>query len=131
MKYKLELVHFLPTELTPGVFYVSEEYGIAVHLCPCGCGSKIRTPLGITDWVLMKTKNGPTLFPSIGNWQLPCQSHYWITDGTIVWAKKWTTQQILEGRRREGDNRKYYQDHYLNRNKLICLITGWVKNLFK
>jgi len=131
MKYKLELVHFLPSDLTPGVLYVSEEYGIAVHLCPCGCGSKIRTPLGETDWVLIKTKNGPTLYPSIGNWQVPCQSHYWITEGLIVWAKKWTPQQIHEGRRREEErNSKYYQDQPLPRKKLISLITRWVRELF-
>ena len=75
MKIRLQRVDYMPKELEPGVLYVSEEFDAAAHLCPCGCGSKIRTPLGPTDWALEENDNGPTLHPSIGNWQLPCQSH--------------------------------------------------------
>lgn len=131
MKYKLELVHYLPTDLSPGFLYVSEEFGIAVHLCPCGCGSKIRTPLGKTDWVLKKTKMGPSLYPSIGNWQLPCQSHYWITEGTIVWAKRWTSEQIYEGHRREEErNNFYFNDQLKPQQKLIRYLQSLIKKLF-
>jgi hypothetical protein len=30
MKFKLQHVHYVPTELKPGVLYVSEEFGIAI-----------------------------------------------------------------------------------------------------
>ena len=74
----------MPKELASGILYVSEEFGTAAHLCPCGCGSKIRTPLGPADWGFVETEFGPTLDPSIGNWQRACQSHYWIKDVEIV-----------------------------------------------
>ena len=99
MKIELQRVHYMPKELKPGVLYVSEEFGAAAHLCACGCGSKIRTPLGPTEWALEETDSGPTLRPSVGNWQQACQSHYWIYRGEIVWSVKWTPEQIAAGRR--------------------------------
>ena len=78
MRFRLESVRYIPAQLEPGVLYVSREFEIAVHLCACGCGTKIRTPLGATEWSVKKTKNGPILDPSVGNWQEPCRSHYWI-----------------------------------------------------
>ena len=60
----------MPQDLRPGVLYVSEEFGAAAHLCACGCGEKVSTPLGPTEWSLEETGGGPTLRPSVGNWQL-------------------------------------------------------------
>lgn len=108
MKIELQHVHYMPKELKPNILYVSEEFGAAAHLCPCGCGTKIRTPLGPTDWTLYQTRNGPTLRPSIGNWQLSCQSHYWITEGKIVWSNKWTSDQIDAGYHAEEVRRNNY-----------------------
>src|SRR6266480_5154355 len=105
MKIKLQRVQYIPKELEPGVLYVAEEFGAMAHLCPCGCGSKIRTPLGPTEWALEDTDKGPTLYPSVGNWQHACQSHYWIYEGEIKWAEKWTPQQVTAGRRREERRR--------------------------
>jgi hypothetical protein len=106
----LQRVRYMPNELEPGVLYVSEEFDIAAHLCPCGCHSKVRTPLGLTDWTLEETENGPTLYPSIGNWQLPCQSHYWIIDGRVIWSTKWTPKRIAKGRRAEEERSRAYYD---------------------
>jgi len=108
---KLNNVHYMPRELEPGILYVSNEFEIAAHMCPCGCGNKIITPLGPTDWSLIIRKDKPTLFPSIGNWQLPCKSHYWIRDGSIKWSYQWTEKQILAGRQKEDRRRKI---HYSN-----------------
>ena len=91
----------MPKELHAGMLYVSEEFGAAAHLCACGCGAKIRTPLGPTEWSVEETSAGPTLRPSVGNWQQACQSHYWIWRGEVNWATQWTPEQILEGRRDE------------------------------
>lgn len=64
--------------------YVSMEYQTAVHLCACGCGTKVVTPLGPHDWVL--TFDGTvTLRPSVGNGQQPCRSHYCIRQDRIDW----------------------------------------------
>ena len=110
MRIELLRVREMPKELRAGVLYVSEEFGTAAHLCACGCGSKVRTPLGPPEWTWEQTDAGPSLFPSIGNWQLPCQSHYWIRRGSIVWSEKWTREEIEAGRQ-EADERRlaYYE----------------------
>lgn len=108
MKIELQHVHLMPQELKPGILYVSKEFGTAHHLCACGCGSKIRTPLGPTEWRLQETADGPTLWPSIGNWQKPCRSHYVIRRGRIEWSESWTPEQVLSGRAREVRRREQY-----------------------
>lgn len=132
MKIELQRVHYMPKELKPGVLYVSEEFGTAAHLCACGCGSKIRTPLGQTEWKLEETNSGPTLRPSVGNWQQACQSHYWIYQGEIEWADKWTPEQIAKGRRDEEERRRAYYDA-LDRQRSGILRRGWrwMKGLFE
>jgi hypothetical protein len=130
MKIRLERVHFMPKDLKPGVLYVSEEFGAAAHLCPCGCGTKIRTPLGPTDWSLEVTARGPTLHPSVGNWQQPCQSHYVIYKGEIIWCKKWSREQIAAGRRLEEEHRHvYYAGLYRHHRGALRRLWHWIKEL--
>lgn len=130
MKIRLERVHFMPKTLEPGVLYVSEEFAAAAHLCACGCGSKIRTPLGPTEWILEVTAEGPSLRPSVGNWQKPCQSHYWISRGEIRWAEKWTPEEIEAGRRAEQEQRRaYYEELDRTRQGRLRRFVGWVKRL--
>lgn len=80
------------TKSIPGVpeaetLYVSMDYQTAVHLCACGCGTKVVTPLGPNGWVL--TFDGTvTLRPSVGNGQQPCRSHYYIRHYRIDWLPK-------------------------------------------
>jgi len=122
----------MPKELEPGVLYVSEEFGAAAHLCACGCGSKIRTPLGPTDWAFEEAESGPTLYPSIGNWQHACQSHYWIRQGRVVWAPKWAPEQIAAGRRAEEERQRvYYDDLDRKRGGTLRRFWRWVKRLLK
>ena len=131
MKFRLERVHFMPKDLKPGTLYVSEEFGAAAHLCACGCGSKVRTPLGPTEWEFEETASGPTLLPSIGNWQQPCQSHYWIREGKVIWAPKWTPAQIAAGRHQEEKRRRTYYDaldHKLGGT--FRKVWRWLKSLF-
>ena len=93
MNFEMQRVHYMPKELRPGVLYVSEEFDIAMHLCACGCGSKVKTPLGPTEWSVEETKSGPSLRPSVGNWQQACQSHYWINRGEVRWAPGRSTKK--------------------------------------
>lgn len=132
MKIELQHVHYMPKELKPGVLYVSEKYSTAAHLCACGCGAKIRTPLGPTEWALEETNDGPTLRPSVGNWQQACQSHYWIYRGEVEWSDKWTPEQIAKGRRREAEHRRAYYDAF-DRKRRGVVRMGWhrLKNLFE
>jgi hypothetical protein len=111
MRFKLEHVHFMPRRLQPSVLYVSVEFSTAAHLCACGCGTKIRTPLGPTEWKVTESTKGPTLWPSVGNWQQPCRSHYVIKHGDVLWAGQWTEAQVAAGRAREDRRRQaYYRD---------------------
>lgn len=110
MRIRLQRVHYMPKDLEEGVLYVSEEFSTAAHLCACGCGSKIRTPLGPTEWSFKETNSGPTLHPSIGNWQQACKSHYFIHQGKVVWSRKWSPAEIEAGRLAEEIRRKAYYD---------------------
>ena len=105
---ELERVRHMPSDLEPGRLYVSEEFATAAHLCPCGCGTKVRTPLGPTEWEFKDGETGPSLHPSVGNWQHACQSHYWIRNGEVMWARKWSADEIEAGRRREEARRAAY-----------------------
>ena len=132
MRIDLQHVYYMPKELKPGVLYVSKEFGAAAHLCACGCGSKIRTPLGPTEWMLEETDGRPTLRPSIGNWQQACQSHYWIRRGEIVWSDRWTAEEIAAGRRREEKRRRDYYDALDHeRGGIFQRLWRWLKTLAK
>lgn len=130
-KIELQQVHFMPRQLMPGVLYVSKEFNTAAHLCACGCGSKIRTPLAPVGWSLEETKNGPSLYPSIGNWQIICKSHYWIREGKVIWAPPWSSEQVTAGRLEEECRRKFY---FRKQNNLLKKISQnvyrWFRNLF-
>ena len=131
-KIRLERVHYMPQDLSPGLLYVSEEFGAAAHLCACGCGTKVRTPLGPTEWSLEETDDGPTLRPSVGSWQLACQSHYLITGGEVVWAERWTAEEIADGRCREEERRRDYYDALdRKRRSLVRRLWRWISGLFK
>lgn len=131
MKIKLQRVHYMPKELQPGVLYVSEEFGTAAHLCACGCGAKIRTPLGPTEWSFTDTALGPSLDPSIGNWQQSCKSHYWIHRGEIIWAGQWTAEEIRVGRMAEESRRSaYYDKLYSQPSGPLKRLWNWLKSWF-
>jgi hypothetical protein len=119
----------MPAKLEPGVLYVAEEFSTAAHLCVCGCGSKIRTPLGPAEWSLRDTAAGPTLHPSIGNWQRSCRSHYWIINGQVEWSEQWTPEQIVAGRAREQIRRERYYAN-LNGRRILSRLWRWVRRLF-
>jgi hypothetical protein len=100
-KLRHEFVELAPAKLKDGVVYVSVKYATVIHKCCCGCGNKVVTPLSPTDWQL--TFNGETisLYPSIGNWAFPCHSHYWIINNRVQWARKWTEEEIAQGRHKD------------------------------
>lgn len=129
MRFRLEKVHFMPKVLAPGVLYVSEEYGAAAHLCACGCGAKVRTPLGPTEWTVIEDAGGPTLWPSVGNWQRPCRSHYVIENGLVHWAGQWSTRQILRGRAKEQKRREAYFASRMPESRLLRTFR-WIKKLW-
>lgn len=106
---KHEFVELIPEELEQGTLYVSIRFATASHLCCCGCGNKVVTPIRPTDWKLIFDGKAISLDPSIGNWNFPCQSHYWIRNNRVDWAPQWSQEQIERGRLRD---RQAKQDHF-------------------
>lgn len=94
MTLATEWVEYVPDVLTPGVLYVSRRFATASHLCCCGCGLEVVTPLNAAKWRLVERDGSVSLHPSIGNWGFPCQSHYWIERGRVRWAGALTKKQI-------------------------------------
>ncbi len=88
----------IPRELEPGKLYVCCRYRAVKHLCACGCGVAINTPLHPTAWTLICNGVSVSLWPSIGNWSESCQSHYWIRNCRIQWAPKWSPRRIKKER---------------------------------
>ncbi len=83
-----------PATLETGVLYISVEFGTVSHLCCCGCGHEVVTPLHPTDWKMIYDGASVSLEPSIGNWGLKCRSHYIIRCGKVVWAGDWSIARI-------------------------------------
>jgi len=101
-------VEFIPEEPEEGVIYVSLPYATAAHLCACGCGCEVITPISPTDWQLIFDGETVSLKPSIGNWSFPCQSHYWLERGRICWAPRWSREKIEAGRAKDRRNKNRY-----------------------
>ncbi|MFI6012447.1 DUF6527 family protein [Streptomyces sp. NPDC051243] len=94
-------VETFPATMDQGVLYISISYRTCGHLCGCGCGEEVITPLSPAQWSF--TFNGETvsLAPSVGNWALPCRSHYWIREGEIHWSRRYSDTEIAANRERD------------------------------
>ncbi|SCX49422.1 hypothetical protein SAMN05720354_108123 [Nitrosospira sp. Nsp1] len=112
MKHTELTLHFVkgvPRDLAPGVLYVSMEYGTVVHSCCCGCGHEVVTPLTPTDWRLTFDGETISLWPSVGNWNLPCRSHYVIKNNRVAGAEFWDKARIeAEQKRNKTAKAKFY-----------------------
>lgn len=105
-----EFVEFIPEPLEDGVIYISIEYATASHNCCCGCGKKVVTPISPTDWKLTFDGKNITLYPSIGSWNLPCQSHYFISENKIKWAEQWSDERIKSGQKHDAQAKQEYYE---------------------
>lgn len=111
LQYKF--VEFMPEALEEGILYVSIPYSTAIHKCVCGCGNEVVTPLSPTDWELTFDGKSVSLYPSIGNWNFKCRSHYWIVKNKIRYSRLWDKEEIEKGRKKDIDRKK----HYFSKNK--------------
>ena len=93
-----EFVNFIPDTLDEGVLYVSIPFATVMHRCCCGCGNEVVSPLDPTDWQMTFDGKSISLSPSIGNWSLPCQSHYWIYRNQLLWARHISLFEIKTSR---------------------------------
>lgn len=85
-QFEIKSVERIPHSLEEGIIYICLECKVAVHLCACGRKEKTVTPLGDGGWTLNYNENGLSLNPSIGNFNIPCKSHYFITNNKVRWC---------------------------------------------
>ncbi len=116
-KIRPEFVEYIPDNLEDGIIYISIPYNTASHKCASGCGEIVVTPITPTDWTLIWNGDTMSLNPSIGNWSLPCHSHYWIKYNKVIWARKWSLTEI-EANRVSDSRRKI---RYFNKKKTETL----------
>lgn len=121
-----QFVELIPREIQDGVLYISEKYGTASHNCCCGCGMKVVTPLSPARWQLRREGDLVTLIPSIGNWNFPCRSHYWIKRNRVEWAGSMSSQEIRRVKQRDKlDLERYIENR--NASKMMVENSGCMK----
>ena len=98
---KTVFVDEIPEILEDGILYVSEECCVALHNCACGCGEEVSTPLVRTEYRLTMEGGTASIWPSIGNHDFACASHYVIEQGKILWAGRMSRGVIESGRERD------------------------------
>lgn len=105
LEYKF--VEFIPEnkDIQDGYVYISLEYATIVHKCCCGCKKEVVTPLSPSDWKLIFDGESISLYPSIGNWNFKCRSHYLIRNNRVIWLP---SQPKLEKNSVMQENRKYF-----------------------
>lgn len=90
-----------PPKMNPGILYVSIPYRTCGHLCCCGCGHEVVTPLSPAQWAITYDGENVSLTPSIGNWALPCRAHYWVRNGRVRWSRRYSAEEIDQNRERD------------------------------
>src|SRR5690349_23566187 len=103
-----KFVEFIPEYIEDGMLYITIKYRTAAHNCVCGCGNRVITPITPTDWRLTFDGKTVSLSPSIGNWNFPCQSHYWINKNTIEHSYLMSQEDIDNGRKKDFEKKKNY-----------------------
>ena len=96
-----EFIELAPPVLEDGVLYISQKYKTTMHKCCCGCGETVVLQLTPAHWQLSMQGGRASLSPSVGNWGMRCQSHYWIRNNQVVWAKALSARQIALVRTRD------------------------------
>ena len=100
-----KFIELAPAELEDGILYISEKYKAAIHKCCCGCGEKVITQLSPAHWRYSISRGEVSLHPSIGNWDMACQSHYWIKGNKVIWAGAMSQREIVAVKRRDRRDR--------------------------
>lgn len=101
-------VDSIPVDIEDNVLYISIPFCTAIHRCVCGCGKEVVTPLSPTDWQLTFDGKTVSLYPSIGNWNFDCRSHYFITKSKVEHVRKWKDWEVEYGRQYDVQSKERY-----------------------
>lgn len=97
-----KFVEFIPDQMEHGVLYISERFRTCSHRCCCGCGEEVVTPLSQAEWRLTREGELVSLWPSVGNWNYACRSHYFILRNRVRWSGEMSTLQIRKMQRQDA-----------------------------
>lgn len=122
-----EYVEYIPEQLKPGILYISKRFRTASHLCCCGCGLKVVTPLNPAKWSLADHGASVSLSPSVGNWGYPCRSHYLIIRNQVDWAGQLNHRQIAAVQRRD----RIDVERHATSKSLVARLADAFKRWFK
>jgi hypothetical protein len=90
-----------PDEPEPGLFYYSEDFRSSLHLCACGCGRRVILPIKPAGWRMDVSGTSVSLFPSVGNREFDCRSHYLIRNGAVIWLANMSDREVTASRDRD------------------------------
>ena len=129
-------VDVIPDRPDEGILYICEKYHTATHRCCCGCGKEVVTPLLPAAWRLQKKGGKVSLYPSIGNWNFPCRSHYWIVSNRIQWARAMSAGQIQNVEARDRAHLSQYvaasnRERALQNDASAWSFWKWVANILR
>ena len=108
-KFEMQLAHRVPEKLKSGLLYVCFDCNVVVHLCACGCGEKVVLPIAPDFWSVKYDGETVSLTPSIGNFQFPCKSHYWIRENKVIWVDGFA-QRHKQPKSQARKKRKQFMD---------------------
>ena len=94
LEYKTKFVATPPkhSELEDGVLYVLPHCNCAIHKCMCGCKDVVVLAIDENNgkepyfWGWTYTDGNVSITPSVGNFQFPCKSHYFLQHGKVKWC---------------------------------------------
>lgn len=112
-EFELQVVHRVPEDLSPGILYVCFDCNVVAHLCACGCGEKVILPIDPGFWSVKYDGETVSLSPSIGNFQFPCKSHYWIKENMVIWA------DVCASTRQDRKKRKRKKKSWRDRLRML------------
>ena len=99
-------VEDMPEVMESDKVYISTKHSLTEHLCACGCGAEVSLPLARSEWRIVYDGDTVSIRPSIGNWRLPCKSHYLILENRTIWCASWTAEEISAGRKEDRTERQ-------------------------
>lgn len=127
MTYRVDRVERLPEVLADNVVYVSDEYELAALKCACGCGHRVTLLLG--DGHQVQELDGlATIWPSIGVWDAPCKSHFWIRNGNVVWGQQFSDAEISVAMGRQLER---HLEGVASRRPWYARLAQWLLNVIR
>ena len=114
-----------PEQPEPGSFYYSEDFRSSLHLCACGCGQSVVLPIKPAGWQMEVARAAVSLYPSVGNREFDCKSHYLIRDGVVIWLANMSEREVAASRQR--DEQHIRAVHRISIWKRLKNIWAWLR----